>query len=242
MALKLLTLELILALNLLKLELIIAKGGDMKSRTITFRLIILLVILNFARLAVASTAQSDPPPNFGPIQPILYGECLLCHDHSGNSTSPIFPRLAGQNELYLEKELKAFREHTRRDPDAFGYMYGPASSLSDGKIHLLAEYFSEQTPTPNSPGNPDRVKNGEVIFKNGVPANGVPPCYACHGDSAQGNDFAPRLAGQSAGYIVRQLEAFKRNERKEAATMPIVASKLTADEERDVANYLQGLK
>lgn len=214
----------------------------MNSRTIKFRVIVALVALNFARLAVASTTQADPPPNFGPIQNILYGECLLCHNHSGNSTSPVFPRLAGQNELYLEKELKAFHDHTRRDPDAFGYMYGPASSLDDQTIHLLATYFSEQTPTPNSPGDPTRAKNGEDIFKSGVPANGVPPCYACHGDSAQGNDFAPRLAGQSAGYIVRQLEAFKRNERKEATTMPMVASKLTADEEQDVANYLQGLK
>ena len=216
-------------------------GGFMKSKSVKIQLILILASLSFGGVTLASTALSDPPPNFGPIQNILYEECLLCHDHSGNSTSPIFPRLAGQIQSYLVKELKAFRDHTRRDPDAFGYMYGPASALNDNKIQLLAEYFSVQTPTPNSPGDPSRAKLGEVIFKNGIPANGVPPCYSCHGDSAQGNNFAPRLAGQSAGYIVRQLEAFKRDERHEATTMPIFAKYLTLDQEKDVANYLQGL-
>ncbi len=194
-------------------------------------------------LPISCIAYSEPPPNFGPIQNLLYTECLVCHSNDGNSENPQFPRIAGQKENYLVTELKAFRDHKRRDADAFGYMYGPASSLSNNQIHLLAEYFSEKpTATNVDPGSPADMKAGKEIFENGIPSEGVPPCFACHGGDAQGTAMAPRLAGQWSTYIVKQLNAFKNGYRHEATMMPAVAQHLTAAQETDVADYLQGLQ
>jgi len=44
--------------------------------------------------------------------------CASCHGPAGVSTSPAFPKIAGQRAEYLENQLKAFRDHTRADPMA----------------------------------------------------------------------------------------------------------------------------
>ncbi len=184
----------------------------------------------------------QPPPDFAPIQNLLNQECFVCHGNNGNSTSSIFPRIAGQKDWYVETELKAFRSHARKDNNAQMYMWGPASSLDDPTIQLLAEYFSTQTPVANTPGDPARAALGKTIFENGIPAQGVPACMLCHGDAGQGSGSAPRLAGQFSDYIVRQLEAFKKGERTEATVMPTFVQHLTKDDETNLANYIQGLK
>ena len=182
-----------------------------------------------------------PPPDFTPIQGLLNQECLVCHANNGNSIVSIFPRLAGQHVWYIETELKAFRSHARKDGYAQDYMWGVAKSLNDSTIQLLAEYFKAQTPVPNAPGDPKLAALGKVIFENGLPAKGVPACEMCHGTNGEGSASAPRLAGQWADYIVRQLEAFKKGERTEATVMPAFAAQLSADDEKDLANYVQGL-
>ena len=187
------------------------------------------------------TPTPAPPPDFTPIQTLLNQKCLACHANNGNSAVSVFPRIAGQHAWYIQTELKAFRSHARKDQDAQYYMWGVASSLDDSTIQLLAEYFKAQTPTPNAAGDPTLAALGKGIFENGIPAKGVPACAACHGANGEGSASAPRLAGQWADYIVRQLEAFKNGERTEATVMPAFATQLSADEEKDIANYVQGL-
>lgn len=64
--------------------------------------------------------------------------CAGCHGAKGVSATPMFPNLAGQKAAYLEKQLKAFRDGTRKDPT----MSGMAKPLSDADMANLAAYFS----------------------------------------------------------------------------------------------------
>jgi len=63
--------------------------------------------------------------------------CQICHGKGGVSTNPTYPILAGQHAKYLVKQLKAFRNGTRKDP----IMNGMAASLSDQEMEDLAAFF-----------------------------------------------------------------------------------------------------
>ena len=60
--------------------------------------------------------------------------CATCHGPRGISTSPAFPNLAGQKAVYIEAQLKGFKDHSRGDPGAQAYMWGMSSQLSDEAI------------------------------------------------------------------------------------------------------------
>ena len=169
--------------------------------------------------------------------------CSACHGMDGNSVSPNFPRLAAQPEAYLTAQLKAFRGHNRSDPQGFEYMWGLSRSFSDVQIEHLAAYFAAQKALPN-PGHADpaMAAKGQALFENGRTDKGLTACKACHGDRAQGNAVFPRLAGQHADYVVKQLEVFQRtDERPEGAVMKTIAHLLDPDDIRAVAAYVQGL-
>jgi cytochrome c553 len=166
--------------------------------------------------------------------------CMNCHGTAGRSTSPTFPNLAAQTVPYLEQQLKAFRGETRADPDAQAYMWGMASRLDDSTITALAEHYSSQRPSPGYPGNAQREAAGRKIFEHGVLAKGIPACATCHGDHAQGNGPFPRLAGQHAAYLLKQLLVIQ-NALRNAPVMHGIIEELTRDQMRDVADYLASI-
>lgn len=168
------------------------------------------------------------------------GVCGTCHGPDGNSTNPMFPRLAGQHPGYLVRQMKAFKEQTRGDPYAIAYMWGMASGLSDETIDALAQYYARQPMGPGKGHDPATITSGRDIFEHGVPSEGVPACAACHGADALGNDMYPRLAGQHAGYILKQLASFQSNMRN-IAVMHGVAQNLRTPEMQAVADYLESL-
>jgi cytochrome c553 len=168
--------------------------------------------------------------------------CSNCHGLDGNSVSPNFPRLAAQPAAYLELQLKEFRSHHREDPAGFEYMWGLSRHLTDAQIAGLAAYFSRQAARPNAPGDPRVAENGRAIFEKGLPGQGVPPCATCHGAQGHGNDIYPRIAGQHADYVVKQLGVYQKTEERPAGVvMKGVAHSLTPQDMRAVAAYLQGL-
>ncbi|MDO8902976.1 cytochrome c [Hydrogenophaga sp.] len=64
-------------------------------------------------------------------------------------------------------------------------------------------------------------------------------CFLCHGANGESTSEAfPRLAGQHAGYIARQLEAFKSGQRKSTAMADMVA-RLTPDEMQALGAYYE---
>ena len=171
--------------------------------------------------------------------------CANCHGLSGHSTSPRFPNLAGQPAGYLEGQLTAMRDRRRKDDDAAAYMWGLARDLSDEQIHGLATYFSDQRPdAPASTGPARDVAAGQALYEQGRPANGLPACAACHGARGQGLGVIPRLAGQHASYLARQLELFRTAPalRPDSAPMAPIAQALSADDRQNVVTYLAALR
>lgn len=169
--------------------------------------------------------------------------CSNCHGVTGNAVSPNFPNLAGQAESYLIAQLTFFRSHDRRDPAGFEYMWGISRALTDDQIKGLASYFSSQKPMRQPvEGTPSQIEAGKAIFENGVSAKNAPACSSCHGPEGQGSTAFPRIAGQHADYVVKQLEVFQRTvARPDATTMMKVAHDLSRQEIEDVAGYLQAM-
>jgi len=169
---------------------------------------------------------------------LAVGVCGTCHGARGVSEQPKFPRLAGQNANYLAAQLKSFRAQTRGDPDAIGYMWGMAAQLDDAMIAALADYYAKQTPVARPGRDAALITRGKDIYENGIAAQGVPACSSCHGADAHGIADFPRLAGQHAQYILKQLGSFQSNMRN-IAVMHGVAQNLKLAEMQAVAAYLQ---
>lgn len=168
--------------------------------------------------------------------------CSNCHGVSGISVSPNFPTLAAQQEVYLTAQLKSFKSHNRSDPAGFEYMWGISAHLTDDQIQGLATYYAAQQPRTGMPASLTRMSEGQMIFEKGIPANNIPACATCHGQNAQGNQQFPRLAGQHADYLIKQLKVFQRtDERPEGSIMKGIAHSLTTENMQNVAAYLEAM-
>jgi cytochrome c553 len=192
-------------------------------------------------LSVAgAAARADQPDAFtrAYAQKLAITVCGTCHGPHGNSIQPKYPRLAGQNANYLVAQLKAFRSQSRGDPDAVGYMWGMASQLDDDTIQALAAYYAAQKAEPSASGTSATISRGREIYAQGVAAQGVPACSSCHGPAAHGLQDFPRLAGQHAQYILKQLASFQSNMRN-VAIMHGVAQNLNLGDMDAVAAFLE---
>jgi cytochrome c553 len=166
--------------------------------------------------------------------------CVACHGIKGRSVSPTFPNLAAQTAPYIELQLHAFKDQTRADPDAQAYMWGMASQLDDTTISGLAAYFSRQAGAEGRSGNAALAAQGKHIFDEGVPARQIPPCASCHGARAEGNGPFPRLAGQHAPYLLKQLLVIQSVLRT-APVMHGIIKDLTRDQMQSVVAYLESI-
>jgi len=187
---------------------------------------------------LASAAEEPDPATTAYAQHLAIAVCGTCHGPRGNSEQPKFPRLAGQNANYLVAQLKNFRGQTRGDPDAIGYMWGMAGELTDEMIDALAKYYSAQHVLSQSGGQSAEIAKGREIYEHGVESEGVPACAGCHGPDAHGIGDFPRLAGQHAQYLLKQLASFQSNMRN-VAVMHGVAQNLRLPEMSAVAAYLE---
>ena len=166
----------------------------------------------------------------GGIWPRASEACIGCHGYGGNAGSQIYPRLAGQPEPYLKKQLAAFASGERSDPN----MTPMALSMSPHELDSLVASFSKTAPLPNATFHADatRVARGEALVK----ANN---CAACHGQQLEGKDVYPRLAGQGHDYLIDQLTRFKSGARHDATgAMPAVARALSQQDIEDMAQYI----
>jgi cytochrome c553 len=181
------------------------------------------------------------PAIAGPV--LAQQACSLCHGVHGVSESPNFPNLAAQQPAYLVSELTEFRGHSRQDPQGFEYMWGVTRRLTDEQIAGIAAYYAAQPPAhPRAEASAARIAAGRKLFVDGAPDRAIPACGSCHGDHGQGLAMFPRLAGQHADYITKQLLVFQRtDERPDGAVMKAVAHSLTRDDIANAAAYLQTL-
>ncbi len=168
--------------------------------------------------------------------------CAACHGADGNSLAPTFPKIAGQGERYLIKQIKDIRDGNRQVPSMAPFVTG----LSDTDIADLAAYFSTQVPTTGG-AKEELVELGQRIYRAGIESKGVPACLACHGPDGKGIEAAgfPRLAGQHDAYTQTQLTAFSMNQRTndgDTRMMRDIAYRLHTTEIEAVSSYIQGLR
>ena len=179
--------------------------------------------------------------------------CTACHGANGNSTMTQYPTLAGQNAAYLAGQLKHFKDNTRIN--SAGVMMGMAQTLDDQGMADVAAYYATQTPT-GLEGDPSYWQAGQKLYRGGDPARGIPACMACHGPAGRGNPAAgyPALRAQHAEYIVKQLGDYASGKRYSltdkgessggptAVIMGTIAQRLSQEDIRNLASFVQGLR
>lgn len=189
-------------------------------------------------LALLGAWLLGPAQAAGSIEDIVAGRCATCHGAQGQSNSPIFPSLAGQNREYLVKQLRDFKAGKR----ASETMTPQVAELSEEDIAGLAAFFAGQPARVGRVAEEDIVPVGRYIYTKGNSWSGVPACADCHGPAAHGTAQLPRLAGQNARYLLTQLKDFNLRARSnDNEVMHLVASRLTELEAKAVADYLSQL-
>jgi cytochrome c553 len=207
----------------------------------------------------AAAAPAAPAAAATPQLPFTHGTaaagatkaavCSSCHGPNGNSTNPEWPRLAGQNAVYIAEQLRLFRSGVRNNP----VMRPLAATLSDQDIDDLAVYYEAQTPA-GLEADPSYWKAGEALYLRGDVAHQVPACIACHGPVGRGNLAAgyPALRAQQSVYVVKQLNDYASGARysgpkpatasRNGIMMFTIAKRLSSEQIRDVASYVQGMR
>ena len=163
--------------------------------------------------------------------------CGVCHEPRGGKE--LAPRISGQQRDYIEAQLNAFRRKSRVEPEAYDCMWGLSSALSDRLTAALASYFASQPARPGIAGDSIRVQAGAALFTRDR-QNGIPSCAQCHEQDAAGAGTVPRLAGQLAPYLGRQMQVIRARFR-ESGIMHGILTELTDEEMRSLAVYLQSL-
>lgn len=183
--------------------------------------------------------------------------CAACHGADGNPSIPTYPRLAGQNERYIARQLALFASGERHTGMA-AVMTPFAQALSPQDMRDVGAYFAQQkagagvaddTVVADGPyAGLKYYEVGQKLFRAGDAERGIPACASCHGPTGAGNPGPPypHIGGQQADYTAQRLTEYKAgttSERDPASfhIMAKVANKLTEQEIGALASYLQGL-
>ncbi|MCY1174912.1 Cytochrome c4 [compost metagenome] len=167
--------------------------------------------------------------------------CGACHGPDGNSMAPNFPKLAGQGERYLTKQLHDIKSGKRTVLE----MTGLLTNLNDQDLADIAAYFASQKGSVGA-ADPKLVARGEELFRGGKLDQGMPSCTGCHSPNGAGNAAAgfPHLGGQHSQYVAKQLTDFREGNRTndgDTLVMRSIAAKLSNKDIEALASYVQGL-
>ena len=169
--------------------------------------------------------------------------CGGCHGMDGNSMIPAYPKLAGQNEAYIVKQIHDFKTNSTRQN---AIMLGMAAGLSDEDAADIGAYYQSQKLAAAAPFDESKLAVGREIYKGGNLQTGVPACQACHGPNGAGTAGIgyPQLGGQYVDYTLAQLKAFKEGARSndDKMLMRSIVEKMSEEDMVAVANYIASLK
>src|SRR5271165_6108665 len=167
--------------------------------------------------------------------------CQACHGANGNSTNPEWPSLAAIGADYIAEQLKNFKDGKRVNP----VMMPMAAALSANDMADLGAYF-DSLVNNGLEADPSFWQAGEKLYRGGDQARGIPACMACHGPTGRGNEPAkfPALRGQQSVYVVKQLNDYASGARSTGPNgiMQTIAKRLSSDDIRNLASYMQGIR
>ena len=211
------------------------QAAKQRHRVTAAKLLTLAVLL----LPLHMPAAVQASPQLARGEEIVQGKCFICHGISGESSSPAFPRLAGQNAGYMVRQLADYRSGKRKSTT----MQPMVEDLTPEDFKALGVYFAAQPTMGHDIADPELAQVGRFIYLRGNPYSGVASCATCHGEKGHGSETLPRLAGQHAQYTENQLKQFNARERNnDNAVMHAIASKLSELELKAVASYISGLQ
>lgn len=200
-------------------------------------------------VSIASANETAAPAKPDPVKgEALYSNgdaarglvaCVSCHGAAGNSTISVNPKLSGQHEAYVVKQLNDFTTPARNN----AVMSTFSKMMNADDMKNVAAYLSTQKPKAGAAKNKDIVELGKAIYRGGIAEKNVPACAGCHSPTGAGipAQFA-RLAGQHQDYTVAQLTSFRTGARKNSPQMVTIAKRMSDDEMKAVADYVAGLK
>ena len=202
--------------------------------------------LAVAPWVVQAAEQAPAKPDVSKGQQIASQVCVGCHNADGNSVAAANPKLAGQIQDYLSKQLRNFKAvdgkpAERQNP----IMNGMVAALSDEDIQSVAAWFSSQQLKPDFAKNRQTLELGKTLYRAGDASRGLPACAGCHGAEGLGMPAQyPRVSGQFAEYIETQLKAFRAGERANDPNkmMRMVADRMTDADIKAVSDYIAGLR
>lgn len=203
--------------------------------------------------AAGQEQAATPAPAAAAGQPqVLFGNaeagagkaavCAACHGQDGNASIEMYPKLAGQNEAYMVRQLQLYQSGERSDP----IMSAFAAPLSLQDMHDLGAHFALQTPTAGV-ADDALVERGRHLYHAGDADLDVPACMACHGPDGGGmaGSGYPHLSGQWADYSAKVLRSWKAGatwgDSSNARIMPEIVARLSDDDIAALASYMEGL-
>lgn len=218
------------------------------------------VAVSFIGGAIALLVMSPVAFAQGNAPRIVTWNCSGCHAVDGNAQLRHFPRLAGVDASYIEQRIATFQAApappsdellywlikpaaarkiaASSTPEARADMVGIAHATTQQEAKAAAAWYSTQQPAPGHSANPTLIESGKALFLNGSAAKSVVACQSCHGAQAQGQDNAPRLAGQNSSYLVNQLQRFRAGARTHPTDMTSTATRFDNDQIRAITAYL----
>ena len=204
------------------------------------------LLLSSLLLVSSGLMAQEQAPDLAKAKQTAESVCVACHSADGNSLLPENPKLAGQHEDYLYKQMREFKGWDGAAPVRENAIMGAmVAGLEDEDMRGLAKYFASFELQPESSKNLETMELGQKIWRGGIASKGVPACAACHGPAGAGLPAQyPRLSGQFADYSAAQLKAFRDGGRENDPNrmMRMIALKMTDAEMNAVADYAAGLR
>lgn len=187
----------------------------LKSLTLTLALSAALSTATWQDAAFAAKADS----------------CANCHGIDGNSSSWLYPNLAGQTKEYLVAQMKLFKEGKRVNYQ----MNAALKVLSEQDMHEIAEFYNGEIMTRTGGGTPDPalVAKGKKLVEEAQ-------CSVCHQAGYKGLGDFPRLARQKAKYLAKQMKDYRDGKRVNEIMAPTVKD-LTDEQIEAISVYLGSL-
>ena len=204
------------------------------------------LLLSSLLLVSGGLLAQDQAPDLAKAKQTAESVCVACHSADGNSLLPENPKLAGQHEDYLYKQMREFKGWNGAAPVRENAIMGAmVAGLEDEDMKGLAKYFASFELQPETSKNLETMDLGQKIWRGGIASKGVPACASCHGPAGAGLPAQyPRLSGQFADYSAAQLKAFRDGGRANDPNrmMRMIALKMTDAEMNAVADYAAGLR